>query len=359
LHEARSAYDRASFAEADVLCRRILRQYPTDAGALHLLGELHAIRGDPLEAVRLIRQSLAYSPDNCDAWCDLAKASHNCGFSEEAIRHLKQTISLQPNFFRAYRELATLYYQLSRTSEAAQLYRDWANRDPTNAEVLHMVAATSNEYPPARCSDAYIRTHFDKLAPTFDKRLVEHLRYRGHAIVVAALARYASADGALTNILDAGCGTGLCGPLLRPYCCRLVGVDLSEKMIECARRRTTYDELVAAEICTFMDSNPGEFAAIVAADVLIYMGALEQAIRSAHRALRPGGLLAVTFERLIGSGLEPYRLEGHGRYSHRDVYIRDTLSRFEFEILHLEQEPIRRELEKDVVGFIVVAQKLA
>ena len=29
-------------------------------------------------------------------------------------------------------------------------------------------------------------------------------------------------------MLDAGCGTGLCAPLLRPYASRLTGVDLSK-----------------------------------------------------------------------------------------------------------------------------------
>ena len=33
------------------------------------------------------------------------------------------------------------------------------------------------------------------------------------------------------DVLDAGCGTGLCGPLVAPYARRLVGVDLSERML--------------------------------------------------------------------------------------------------------------------------------
>ena len=36
------------------------------------------------------------------------------------------------------------------------------------------------------------------------------------------------------DVLDAGCGTGLCGPLLAPYARRLVGVDSPEA---CSRGR--------------------------------------------------------------------------------------------------------------------------
>ena len=34
------------------------------------------------------------------------------------------------------------------------------------------------------------------------------------------------------DVLDLGCGTGLCGPLLRPYARALAGVDLSPQMLE-------------------------------------------------------------------------------------------------------------------------------
>ena len=46
------------------------------------------------------------------------------------------------------------------------------------------------------------------------------------------------------DVLDAGCGTGLCGPLVAPYARRLVGVDLSARMLDAGRRRdSVYDEL--------------------------------------------------------------------------------------------------------------------
>ena len=41
------------------------------------------------------------------------------------------------------------------------------------------------------------------------------------------------------DVLDAGCGTGLCGPLVAPYARRLVGVDLSEAMLARPARGTS------------------------------------------------------------------------------------------------------------------------
>ena len=46
------------------------------------------------------------------------------------------------------------------------------------------------------------------------------------------------------DVLDAGCGTGLCGPLVAPYARRLAGVDLSEGMLAHAKEKNVYDELI-------------------------------------------------------------------------------------------------------------------
>ena len=50
-----------------------------------------------------------------------------------------------------------------------------------------------------------------------------------------------SAGAHFGTMLDLGCGTGLAGVAFRPHVDWLVGVDLSPKMIEEARRKALYD----------------------------------------------------------------------------------------------------------------------
>ena len=358
LRDAKLAYRDGGIVEAEALCRRLLRRHPTSAGALHLLGMLHAARGDAAEAVRLYAQSLAYSPEQSEVWCDLATAYQQCGMSTKAIGVLVRAISIYPRRYRAYGLLGALYYQLGRIGDAADLYREWFRRDPTNVEVHHMVLSTrAGSDSPPRCSDAFVRAHFDNCADVFDERLIKRLGYRGHQIVAGAYKR--STLTLRGGVLDAGCGTGLCGPLVRPYCGHLVGVDLSENMIERARARGVYDELIVGELCAFMASRPDAFAAIIAADVLIYFGTLEPVMKAAYRALQPEGILAVTFELLAGSGPQSYRLEVHGRYCHTEAYVRNVLSQAGFESLHIRQETIRLELGKEAIGIVAVARKVS
>jgi SAM-dependent methyltransferase len=127
-------------------------------------------------------------------------------------------------------------------------------------------------------------------------------------------------DGGIV-VLDAGCGTGLCGPHLRPISSRLIGVDLSEKMIEQAARRELYDELIPAELVGFLADTPARFDLIVSADTLVYFGALEGTFAAAAFASKPDGYFAFSVELLNDQPHEGYRLNASGRYCHGEEYV--------------------------------------
>ena len=94
---------------------------------------------------------------------------------------------------------------------------------------------------------------------------------------------------------DLGCGTGLCGLLLRPAGRDAGGVDLSPAMIEKARARGVYDRLEAGDLVEAMKKAPRSFDLLVAADVFIYVGDLAPTFEAAARQpppRRPAGLLA-------------------------------------------------------------------
>jgi predicted TPR repeat methyltransferase len=83
---------------------------------------------------------------------------------------------------------------------------------------------------PVRAPDAYVQQVFDRFSRTFEAKLAK-LEYRAPDLVVGSLAATGVPPDGSRQILDLGCGTGLCGPLLRPYAAHLVGVDLSTGML--------------------------------------------------------------------------------------------------------------------------------
>jgi predicted TPR repeat methyltransferase len=169
------------------------------------------------------------------------------------------------------------------------------------------------------------------------------------ADAVAALALPAP-----VGLIDLGCGTGLCGPLLRPHASRLEGVDLSPAMLEQARRLALYDELVCAELVEHLGTRAGAFDLAVAADVLIYFGDLAPVLAAVHRALRPCGSFVFTLE---ATETVPYLLRPSRRFAHARTHVEATAHAQGFALRRLDAVVLRTEGRADVAGHLVVLER--
>src|SRR5690242_4721301 len=91
------------------------------------------------------------------------------------------------------------------------------------------------------------------------------------------------------DVLDVGCGTGIVARQLRAAGCRVLGVDVDERMAEQARRGG-----LEVEVSTFeaWDPGPRTFDTVVAGQTWHWIDPVAGAAKAAH-VLRPGGRLAV------------------------------------------------------------------
>ena len=149
-----------------------------------------------------------------------------------------------------------------------------------------MLSACSGRDTPARASDGYVQQSFDSFAASFESKLAK-LAYRAPALVSAMLDDAGLEASRRLDVLDAGCGTGLCGPLISPYARRLTGVDLSAGMLAQAKEKNIYDELLQTELTEYLRGQTEAFDVIVSADTLVYFGGLEEVVAAAAGALRP------------------------------------------------------------------------
>jgi len=277
---------------------------------------------------------------------------------EDAVRCFTRASQLDPQNLRARDALGVSLYMLGRSSEAIEVYRDWMAREPDNPVPRHMLAACGGEAAPARAEDAYVRQVFDGFAASFDEMLLKNLDYRAPQVLVGALVDRLGAPQATLDVLDAGCGTGLCGPLIGPHAQRLVGVDLSGGMLEKARQRGGYDELVEAELAGWLRASPAVWDVVLSADTLIYFGDLVPVLSAASHALRPGGWLAFTLEVLDGEG-DRLELSASGRYRHTRECVERVLVAAGFPDPSIDMDSLRKELGRPVAGWVVLAQKPA
>lgn len=337
-----------------------LRLAPERADIRNNLGVLRREQGRTEEAEAAYRQAIALDPKSAEAHTNLGRLLHAVGRDDEAMRSFCEALLLKPGHAPARDALGLAYYTLGRFEEAAQVYRDWLKDEPDNPAARHHLAAYSGEAVPARAADDYVETVFDRFADSFDAKLA-HLHYRAPELIAQALAPLLGEPRRALDVLDAGCGTGLCGPLLAPYARRLDGVDLSQRMLNKARVREVYDTLAKAELTAFMEAAPpASHDLIVSADTLCYFGDLNAVLRAAAQALRPEGRLAFTVEAMPGDAPAAdadagFRLEHHGRYAHRDSYLRETLAQAGLAIDGLQAVHLRDEGGKPVDGWLVCA----
>jgi predicted TPR repeat methyltransferase len=313
--------DRLRLDDAIAAYRRAIELDPHHANAYSNLGVVLRATGDIAEAEAAYREAIRIDPEHTDAYHNLGVLLNAQKRPREAALCFSKVITLRPNDPEARRLLALAHCTLGEVDKAVEIFQEWLADDPDDPIARHMLAACSGREVPPRASDAFIEKTFDSFAASFDSKLAK-LSYRAPELVTQVLKRSGAAPSKSLDVLDAGCGTGLCGPLLAPYARRLVGVDLSERMLAQARERNVYDELVKRELTAYLDDCPDTFDVIVSADTLVYFGPLEAVVAAAHSALRPGGQLIFTVEELASAG---YSLGTSGRYRHARKYVEAVL----------------------------------
>jgi predicted TPR repeat methyltransferase len=348
--------DRLKLDEAAAAYRRAIALDPNHANAHNNLGVVLRAQDRVVEAEAAYRAAIAANPEHLDAYHNLGILLNGLKRTREAAACFSRVITLRPKHPEARRQLALAHCTLGEVDKAVGIFEEWLKEEPDHPIARHMLAACSGRDVPPRASDAFVEMTFDSFAATFDSRLAR-LSYRAPALVAAMLAEPDVESSKSLDVLDAGCGTGLCGPLLAPHARRLVGVDLSARMIAQAQARKVYDELVKGELTAYLQDCAGNFDVIVSADTLCYFGPLEGVVAAAASALRPGGRFVFTVEELIGDGADAGHSIGlHGRYRHTRQYVERVLAD-----VHLRPEIVPAELRLEagdpVAGLVVRAAK--
>lgn len=344
LDEARDAYEYCIALD------------PEAGDALSNLGALHRKCGRLADAEIACRRAVARRPDYAIGWFNLARVLIERGEIREGLVANSKAVVLAPTYQTGRQQVARALVLLGELDRAAEVYRQWLAEEPDNPLVRHHLAACVGDDTQPRAPDAYIEQVFDGFASSFDAKLAS-LGYRAPQLVAGLLAGYLPAPARQLQVADLGCGTGLCGPLVREWAGLLVGVDLSAEMLAQARRRAVYDRLEKAELVDWLRCHPARFDLLISADTLCYFGELADFARAAHDALLPDGRLFFTVEALPEPAAAPYRLQPHGRYAHSNACVQAVFAEAGFIVDSLEAETLRLEAGLPVPGWLVRMRK--
>ena len=265
--------DQGMVDEAEACWRRALELKPDFVQTHNSLGVALRQQGKLEEAIASYRRALELKPDYAEAYNNLANALWEQGKTPEAEACWRRTIELKPDCVDAYSNLGMMLYEKRRIADAAAVVRRWLRARPGEP---HRPPHAGRLHGPGRAGAGRRRVRPQQLRSfrTDVRQEAQRLEYRAPELVMAAAAKALGDPKGELEVLDAGCGTGWCGPLLRPYARRLTGVDLSPAMIEKARARQVYDDLIVAELTAYLAAAAGSYDLIASADTLVYFGDL-------------------------------------------------------------------------------------
>jgi predicted TPR repeat methyltransferase len=211
-----------------------------------------------------------------------------------------------------------------------------------------MAAALSGEASD-KAPLAYIKDLFDQYASRFDKHITQALEYNTPQLLREAAIQLAGEKARFKDALDLGCGTGLAGQVFRDMTEKLTGIDISDKMIHVAREKQIYDKLKAVELIEFLKETKQCYGLIIAADVLVYMGNLEEIFKAVKKKLSLEGVFLFSTE---NTDNETYHLKSSGRFAHNPEYIKALSKRINFEIFLRKTDCLRKENGQPVWGSV-------
>jgi len=291
---------------------------------------------------------------NADRRADFAEMLLASGEPAQAAELLLGALELAPQWAAGWFRLGEMQEAASLPDQAAQAWAMALKLDPADrlgaALKLQLIGhAPAANAPPS----AFVETLFDHYADSFEESLVEKLGYGLPDVLGRAIGK--ARPGRFGLALDLGCGTGLMGERLRPFVDRLEGYDISAAMLKQARAKNIYDRLSKADLQHFAFDG-GRADLMVAADVFIYIGALQGIVAAVAASLAGKGVFAFSLELLAG-GSDDFSLQPSRRYAHSESYMRRVLAANGFSILSLEPTIIRLDRGAPVDGLAIVAQR--
>lgn len=375
-------------AEAEAAARQAIALEPGFGAAHFTLGGILEARGEIQQARQHYAQAAELLPDFPEAHLRLGMLLAGLGEYAKAVESYQRVTNLKPDFaevyflmgesFRAqqlfgkaeasYRKTVALnndhlqaHYLLAlgllaakHHDEAAKHFEEILRINPNDEQARHLLAAQRAEAPSAAPA-AYVATLFDEVADNFDAKLVGTLQYRTPELLHELVHRLAAPSAKSLDVIDLGCGTGLCAPLFRGMARALHGVDLSPRMIEKARERNSYDTLEVGDIAASLRSRTGAWDMAIAADVFVYLGDLREVFVACSAALRPGGFFAFSVE--AGDDGDAFVLRQTGRYAHALRYIRELAATAGFQETGHRHAVVRREHGADVHGHLFLLRR--
>ena len=356
---ARSLRNEGRFQDSIDGWNRLIEKFPTEYEFYGELGNTQFAAKRYAEAVSSYQFVIDRNPNDIAAHLSQYAAFREMKDSGQADRSFEAALAIDAVSDDVFESVIKGMIQRIEPQRTLQLLDRWLELSPNHAIANHLriscIAAIENKTSENATSREYIEQEFDGFANSFERQL-RRLEYRGPQ-ALEDLLKDCCAGEKFEKVLDAGCGTGWCGPILRSYSRHLTGIDLSSRMLERARSKSVYDSLHHGELVEFLGRDSRQFDLIVSLDTLVYFGDLSEVLGELYQSLKRGGKFVLTLELSEDSEIGEFELQVNGRFAHNVSYVQRTLSEQGLKAFFFERRVLRIEKGEPVYHVLVFGQQ--
>ena len=340
------------------------------------LGHLYLKQKFPLQAIEEYKRAINENRDCIEAYHALGVVLYQEDQKEMALEYYRKALRICPTYIPTLYNLANILREQGVFDEAAGLYvhllllpyspdisvelgacllqmqdqkmarrfaKGWVKHFPKSKMAIHIDCLLHGKK--SAFEKEFAQTFFDAFADEYDEKM-KQLSVR----VIPEMMPLIKTNKEKI-LLDLGCGTGGIGRELKGQFKKIVGVDISSKMIQKARQTKAYHQLKTQDILTFLKNATEKYDYILSADVFCYIQDLSDIFKEVRACLNQTGEFIFSIETAQKT------TQKNGRFLFSIQKIRALLRSEGFQIKTLKKCLLRKEGDTFAQGVIICAIK--
>lgn len=282
--------------------------------------------------------------------------SHNMMDAEFRFRLV---LYFNPNHHLAMYQLARCLYARKKIKNAKKKLKLALKIEENFEDAEYLLKVIDHDSSIQHIPIQTIKEYYDSVAMEFDKEFCKSKGYNIPEILVDQLMGHVPSNSKL-SVLDLGCGTGQCGRELyenKLQISSLIGVDVSEKMLEIAKKIKNnqdpiYDKLVNVDYFDYLSKTQHKFDIMVAGLSLHFHKDLSKALEQIKLVLNKESLAAFSIEKAFNNDAKSEINYSFENFCYNQNYIKKTIKDSGMKLLDMQVCSIKN----DRMAFVIICK---